>query len=126
MLLSDSSDIVIQYTPHFKITPVLIDLVHLKGGRLLAISPTSISLFKDENSIQDPLGNGLISSADWSNTAPLNEINPNAGFVKSFKAGVIHLANEKILLITPVSIQLFNTAHDALHNIKAVAHLELA
>lgn len=127
MLLSETSDLVIRHTPAWQTKPILIDLIYLKGGRILAIAPTSISLYKDEASLLDPLSNGLISSADWSQALALTSVeNGDSCLVKGFKAGVIHLAEEKTLLITPVAIQLFSSSNDALLNRNAIARIDIA
>lgn len=125
MLLSESSELVIQHLPTWQTTPVLIDLIFLKGGPVLAISPTSFSLYKNEKSIQDPLSNGLISSANWNSSQEILPCADTNALVKSYKAGVIHLTNDKTILITPVAIQLFSSAGDALHNRDAIAHLNI-
>ncbi|MCK5881926.1 MAG: hypothetical protein KAG18_08620 [Sinobacterium sp.] len=126
MLLSESSDLVIRHLAAWRESPEIIDLIFLKGGPVLAIAPTSISLYKNEDSILDPLSNGLISSAQWPAKNALSISLKTKGLVASFKAGVIHLAEGKTLLITPVSIQLFLCANDALHNRDAVAHIEIS
>jgi hypothetical protein len=129
MLISETSDIVLRHLPNWQDIPFIIDLVYLKGGRVLAIAPTSISLYKNEESISNPLSNGLISSADWpkKHQLTLAETDDNAqGLVKSYKAGVIQLHQEKTLLITPVSIQLFLSNNDALNNRDSIAKIDIA
>ncbi len=126
MLLSDNSDLVIRHLPAWQTTPLLIDLIHLKGGRVLALAPNSMSLYKDEDSLRDPLSNGLISSTDWPLAQQLHSVKSEVGgLVKSFKAGVIHLSDNKTILITPVAIQLFLSPKDALTNHNAIAHITL-
>jgi hypothetical protein len=129
MLISETSDIVVRHKANWQESPFIIDLVYLKGGRVLAIAPTSISLYKNEESINNPLSNGLISSADWPNEHALtlaNKADNVKGLVKSYKAGVIQLHQQKTLLITPVSIQLFLNNHDALNNRDAIAYIDIA
>ena len=126
MLLSDNSDLVTRHIPAWQTTPMHIDLIHLKGGRVLALAANSMSLYKDESSLNDPLSNGLISSTDWPEAQQLKTINSQTGgLVQSFKAGVIHLAEEKTILITPIAIQLFTSPKDALTNHNAIAHITL-
>ena len=120
MLLSENSDIVCDYQAAWKGEPACIDLIGLKGGKVLALSSNSMSLYKDESSIGDELGNGLLNSCDWPEALTFNQ-----GFVKGFKAGVIFLHQEKTILITPVAIQLFALASDALKNQNCIASLDL-
>ncbi len=120
MLLSENSDIITDYKPAWLTGPAPIDVLNLKGDKVLALSATAMSLYSSESAIQDELGNGLLASIDWQEPLHFED-----GFVTGFKAGAIFLHQGKTLLITPVAIQLFATANDALSNKNCLASLPL-
>jgi len=119
MLHSESSDIIQGYQALYSQSPAL-DLLQLKGGKVLAISSTTLCLYKNQESIGDPLGNGILAVGDW--PEPLAE---NQGFVASHRAGAIKLHDSRIILITPVSIGLYANAEDALLNQNCLCQLNL-
>ena len=129
MLFNESSDIALQLEPSWASAPVSIDLVHLKGGKLLAISPSAMRLYASAEYLHDPFGNGLIDSCDWSEQQSLQQgpskKSEQPSFVQDFKAGAIHLQQGYTLLVTPVAIQLFASAAQALHNQGCLAELRL-
>lgn len=95
----------------------------LRGGSVLVISATALALYKDEASVGDPLGNGLIALTDLSKASPLTH--KDGHFMTEHRAGYIGLHGERMLLITPVAIQLFDDRLDALQNRNERARLPL-
>ncbi|WP_051207661.1 hypothetical protein [Saccharospirillum impatiens] len=97
--------------------------IWLRGGTVLVISATALALYKDEAAIGDPLGNGLIALTDLSGVSPL--AHQDGHFMTEHRAGYIGLHGERLLLITPVAIQLFDDRRDALQNRNERARLPL-
>ncbi len=95
----------------------------LRGGSVLVISATALALYKDEAAVGDPLGNGLIALTDLSQASPLTH--RDGHFMTEHRAGYIGLHGERMLLITPVAIQLFDDRLDALQNRNERARLPL-
>lgn len=95
----------------------------LRGGSVLVISATALALYKDAAAVNDPLGNGLIALTDLSKTSPLTHLDGH--FMTEHRAGYIGLHGERMLLITPVAIQLFDERRDALQNRNERARLPL-
>ena len=129
MLLNESSDIVIKLQAMWSEVPSQVDLVHLKGDKVLAISNQAMRLYSSLEAISDPLCNGLMDSCEWSKNNQLcakdSLKSDKQSFVQNYKAGVVHLQDHYTLLITPVAIQLFATPNDALHNLGQIASLSL-
>jgi hypothetical protein len=97
--------------------------IWLRGGSILVISATALALYRDEAALSDPLGNGLIALADLPEQAPLKH--DQGHFMSEHRAGYIGLQGDRLLLITPVAIQLFDDRQDALHNRNERARLPL-
>ena len=89
---------------------------------VLVLAPSFIALYKDQQSIGDPLGNGLKAMEDLSVELAQTE----SGFVAQYQAGFVGLVDGKAILITPNDIQLFADKTDALHNRNELARLMLA
>jgi hypothetical protein len=89
----------------------------------LVLSEKTIAMFKDKQSIIDPLGNGLIASIqlDEQNYLPI----VNGAIVERYQSGFVGLTDGRAMLVTPNVIQLFPTPNDALRNQNEVARLNL-
>lgn len=114
MLVENSSDIV-------KDSQVLtlshgesVEALKLINGQILVLAYNNISLFKNIESIEDPLASGLLHSAELSDDVSLKRVDDK--FMAMNSAGVIGLFDEKIILITPNDIQLFPNRACALRN----------
>lgn len=95
-----------------------------RNGFVLVIGESFMSLYKNIESIGDPLGNGLKASVDVSGDQALSYT--EKGFVTHYAAGFVGLVDDKAILITPNDIQLFLNKTDALHNRDEIARLKLA
>lgn len=95
-----------------------------RNGFVLVLGEAFLSLYKNAESIGDPLGNGLKATVDLSSEFTL-AVSPN-GFVVNYAAGFVGLVDEKAILITPNDIQLFQNKTDALHNRDEIVRLKLA
>ena len=114
MLVENSSDIV-------KDSQVLtlshgesVEALKLINGQILVLAHNNISLFKNIESIEDPLASGLLHSAELSDDDCLARKEDK--FMSMNSAGVIGLFDEKVILITPNDIQLFPNRACALRN----------
>lgn len=99
------------------------ELVHFRDGKVLQISANGLAFYQSEAGINDDFNKGLLSSCDICEEASLNIESDR--FIQEYKAGYIGLYDEKTLLITPVSIQLFHNKTDALHNRHEICRLDL-
>jgi hypothetical protein len=117
------SDIIVNSAPLTLNNGEPAEQVWLRGGSVLVISGSALALYKNEAAIGDPLGNGLISLTDLPDDAPL--IHDQGHFMREQRAGYIGLQDERVLLITPIAIQLFDNGLDALHNRNERARLPL-
>ena len=120
MLIEGSSDIVIRCEFNAQEQA---QWLTFRNGFVLVLQPTAMALYKDAQSINDPLGNGLKAIVDISDKQAL-AVNEN-GFVKEFSAGFVGLVDDKAILITPNDIQLFENKTDALHNRNEIVRLAL-
>ncbi|CAA0110984.1 Uncharacterised protein [BD1-7 clade bacterium] len=122
MIPENSSDI-IQSIEQLTPSAGQIDIVHFRDGKILAVSSDSLAFFKDRSSFNDPLGNGLLNNCDIPSDHALEDY--KEGWIKEYRAGYIGLQDGKVLLITPIAVQLFQNKDDALRNNNQLASLDL-
>jgi len=89
----------------------------------LVLSEQTLAMFKDRNSVNDPLGNGLITTVQLEPEDQLKMI--EGKIVKNYQSGFVGLMDGRAILVTPNVIQLFPTANDALKNQNELARLTL-
>jgi hypothetical protein len=89
----------------------------------LVVSEHTLAMFKTQDHIQDPLGNGLIASVQLTEKTSLAI--EEGKLVKHYQSGFVSLVDGKALLITPNVVQLFGNANDALRNQQELARLVL-
>lgn len=123
MVIEGNSDIVVRCEYKRDELNQAAQWLTFRNGFVLILQPSFMALYKDVQSIHDPLGNGLKAMVDIPETFALHET--NNGFVSSFSAGFVGLADDKAILITPNDIQLFANKTDALHNRDEIARLAL-
>lgn len=118
MILEGDSDIIqtCEWCPEKHI-----QFLHFRNGSVLAISQGALAYYKSLDSVSDPLGNGLVDMVEL--TEPL--FATDQGFVEAFRAGFVGLHQERVILITPNDIQLFENKDDALRNQNEIARLSL-
>ena len=123
MLLEGSSDIIVrcEYIQEGQHSGT--QWLTFRNGFILVLAKDLVALYKDAESVVDPLGNGLKAMVELAGDAQL--IISDSGFVSSFMAGFVGLMDEKAILITPNDIQLFKNKADALRNNDELARLEL-
>lgn len=95
-----------------------------RNGFVLVLQANVMALYKNVESINDPLGNGLKAMVDIPAEQTLQH--EEIGFVREYSAGFVGLVDDKAILITPNDIQLFENKTDALHNRDEIARLALA
>ncbi len=123
MLLEGSSDIIVRCEYKNQGEHSGSQWLTFRNGFVLVLAQDLMALYKDEQSIGDPLGNGLKVMVELANDA--NLLLSDSGIVSSFTAGFVGLMDEKAILITPNDIQLFKNTGDALRNKNELARLEL-
>ena len=123
MVIEGNSDIIVrcEFFTDTKAGPC--QWLTFRNGFVLVIHQSFMALYKDVQSINDPLGNGLKVMVDIPQEHTLQRTED--GFVQEFSAGFVGLADEKAILITPNDIQLFVHKLDALHNRNEIVRLQL-
>lgn len=101
-----------------------VEVILLRNGNAIVLSANALAYYKSEQSIQDPLGNGLLALAEL---APKDNLPADAPqWITEYRAGFVGLIEDKVVLITPVAIQLFAHKADALRNNNEIARLDLS
>lgn len=119
MLIEENSDIIKNWRADTLYNGEYIELCTFKDGKVLVISSNTLSLLKNENFLNDELGNGLIAQASIPEAMALG----STPWVNKIKAGFIGFNDEKAILIMPNSITLFTNSLDALHNKNVLCQL---
>jgi len=118
MILEGDSDIIQRCEWH---EASQLQYLTFRNGSVLVISADALAYYKDEASIADPLGNGLLEMSDLDSPIEFNE----QGFVTEYRAGFVGLVNDLAILITPNDIQLFPNKESALRNQNEIVRLKL-
>lgn len=116
-----SSDIIESVHPEPLTNGTPAERLQLRGGPVLVLTERAIALYRDAQSPDDPLGNGLIALTELKESDGLKM--EGTGFVKEYRAGYIGLHDDKAMLITPVAVQLFANREDALRNQNELARV---
>ena len=99
------------------------EVLHLQGGRALVLCQDQIATFKDSESIDDPLGNGMLGIVELPTDIGLAQhAHP---WINEHRAGFIGLVNGASMLVLPGAIRLYGSKQDALHNRRILAELPL-
>ena len=123
MLVENSSNIVRSSQLFTLKNGEQVEAIELINSQILVLSENGLSLYKDINSIEDPLANGLLHSANLSSDNYL--IAEKGHFMQAAQAGLVGLFDDKVILITPNDIQLFPSRHCALRNQDEIARMQL-
>jgi hypothetical protein len=123
MVIEGNSDIIVRCEFFNENTAQPSQWLTFRNGFVLVVQSTFMALYKNIESINDPLGNGLKAMVD----IPAEHVLEfsQQGFVEEFSAGFVGLVGEKAILITPNDIQLFPHKMDALHNRNEIVRLQL-
>ncbi|MGB3667056.1 MAG: hypothetical protein WA963_08860 [Bermanella sp.] len=123
MVIEGNSDIVVRCEFFADAVNGPCQWLTFRNGFVLVVHEAFMALYKDAQSIGDPLGNGLKVMVD----IPADQVLEHSpqGFVKEFSAGFVGLVGDKAILITPNDIQLFPHKLDALHNLNEIVRLQL-
>lgn len=114
MLIEDTSDIVKNSIVLTLRNGESVEALELINGQILVLAHNNLSLYKSVESIEDPLANGLLHSAELEDTFYLTK--EEGRFMQLHRSGVIGLFDEKVILLTPNDIQLFPNRNCALRN----------
>ncbi len=124
MILSGSSDIIVKCEYFESGRHAHTQWLSFANDLILVLNETFFALYKNEQAINDELGNGLVALADLPKNALLKT--DKHGFVTEYRAGFVGLQDDKVILITPNDIQLFANKADALRNQNEIVRLKLA
>jgi hypothetical protein len=124
MLIENSSDIVSNDQQLALHSGELVDALTLINSQILVLSENTLSVYRSLDSIQDPLGNGLLHTVALQGAAELVR-GQDGRFMAMKKAGIVGLFDDKVILITPNDIQLFANRNDALRNQNELVRLSL-
>lgn len=100
-----------------------IEAIVLINGQVLVLAQNGLALYKNIESISDPLANGLLHSAALDKQNYL--LAEQGRFMQMNRSGLIGLYDEKVILITPNDIQLFPNRESALRNQGELASFHL-
>ncbi|MBL4798105.1 MAG: hypothetical protein JKY50_11870 [Oleispira sp.] len=123
MLVENNSNIVKSSKTFLLNNGEPVEALELINGQILVLAENGLSLYKDMKSIEDPLANGLLHSANLSSANYL--VVDDGRFMQAAQSGVVGLFDDKVILITPNDIQLFPSRHCALRNQDEIARLQL-
>jgi hypothetical protein len=123
MIIENNSDIVKSSQRMTLKNGEPVEALDLINGQILVLAENGLSLYKELASIEDPLANGLLHSANLSADNYL--LVEQGHFMKGAQSGVVGLFDDKVILITPNDIQLFPNRHSALRNQDEIARLQL-
>ena len=99
------------------------ELVKLHNGLIIALTPTALGCYRDQLSLRDPLGNGLLS---FCAPAPQQQIRfENQRCISTYSGGYVGLLDGKALLIAPYKVRLYPNNQDGLRGLNCLAELEL-
>ncbi|MCG8534581.1 MAG: hypothetical protein MI808_05740 [Pseudomonadales bacterium] len=98
-------------------------LLVLHNGLVIALTRQSLGCFKSLNSLNDALGNGLLSHADIQPNSPIEF--ENGICVATHTSGYVGLLDGKALLIKPHKACLYPNNHDGLRGLNCLAELDL-
>lgn len=123
MIIENNSDIVKSSQQITLKNGEPVEALDLINGQVLVLAENGLSLYKNVASIEDPLANGLLHSANLSSENHL--VVEQGHFMKGAQSGVVGLFDDKVILITPNDIQLFPSRFCALRNQDEIARLQL-
>jgi hypothetical protein len=123
MLVENNSNIVKSSQTFLLKNGEQVEALELINSQILVLAENGLSLYKDMASIEDPLANGLLHSAELSSDNYL--VVEDGRFMRAAQSGVVGMFDDKVILITPNDIQLFPSRHCALRNQDEIARLQL-
>ncbi|MBA53996.1 MAG: hypothetical protein CMK89_06025 [Pseudomonadales bacterium] len=99
------------------------ELIKLHNGLIIALSPRALGCYRNQQSLHDPLGNGLIS---FSALDPEYHIQfHDQRCITTYSGGYVGLLDGKALLIAPYKVRLYPNNQDGLRGQNCLAELEL-
>lgn len=124
ILESSTSDIIKTIQAESLANQQQVEVIELYNGNAIVLSSNAMAYYKTVAAIQDPLGNGLQAIAEF---APEQQLPVDVTqWIVEYRAGYVGLIEDKVLLITPVAVQLFAHKADALRNQNEIARLDLS
>lgn len=118
-----SSDIIVKHEAFALPSGVPCDALHFRNGMVLLVSLNALALYKNAQSVFDPLGNGMLALEDIEDDL---QADAEGNIVQEYQAGYVGLSGGKVILITPNDIQLFPNKEAALRNKNEITRIKLA
>ena len=123
MLIENNSDIVKSSRILTLIQGEKVEALELINGQFLILAENGLSLYKDIESVEDPLANGLLHSTELAEEYYLKQ--EEGRFMQMARSGLVGLFDDKVILLTPNDIQLFPNRSSALRNQDEIAVFHL-
>lgn len=123
MLIENNSDIVRGSKILTLAQGEKVEALELINGQFLILAANGLSLYKNLESIEDPLANGLLHSVELEKGFYLKQ--EQGRFVQMTRSGLVGLYDDKVILLTPNDIQLFPNRECALRNQDEIAVFHL-
>lgn len=99
------------------------EILYLQGGPVVVLSHGGIASYKSADAVSDPLGNGLLGTAELPDDRELEA--KEDSFVAHIRSGFVQLHNDYALLVTPFHATLFASNSDALEGKDRLAQVPL-
>lgn len=90
-----------------------VSLLTLHGGQVIVIGADAVAMFRDRDSISDPLGNGVLGHE---RLPAAQQCDASGSFVAEQRAGYVGLIGGAVLFVRPDGVALYDSGLDALHN----------
>lgn len=99
------------------------ELIRLHNGLIIALSSSAMGCYRSQQSMHDPLGNGLLSFCSFD---AANQIQFQANrCITTYSGGYVGLADGKALLIAPFKVRLYPNNQDGLRGLNCIGELDL-
>ena len=93
-----------------------VNLLHFHQGQVLLISAQAVGVYRNEDALVDPLGNGVIGYHAIPDTLR-PEPDAEGSVVQEQRAGCVRLHSGAVLFIRPDGVALYDNGDSALRNV---------
>lgn len=99
------------------------ELVCLHNGLIIALSASALGCYRNQPSLHDPLGNGLLSFCALEAEHHIRF--QDGRCITTFSGGYVGLSDGKALLISPFKARLYPNNQDGLRGLNCIGELDL-
>lgn len=118
-----TKDTIIAQTHYDCINGLPAQFIELHNKMVIVITSDTLACYRNLASIQNPLGNGLVSLAEIEPSSSIQFTNGQC--ISAYRSGYVGLQDGKTILITPFKVRLYPSNHDGLRNLNCLAELNL-